>query len=355
MSADEIATLHVEYPRGRGGLKLRGGGAGLSWFDDRAPDHTDGDVSVFHVEVPRGAPVPLKVLRDDGAWMTGRNAVLSHGEHLRLRPCFERSSGTLSTLREVKMPWHGETGASLHMRVWLPPSYGEHDDRRYPVLYAQDGQSIWSDGTDPYGTWGFDHVLDALWDQGAIDDVIVVSLDTGERRIERLGPVADERFGGGAGPEHLRGMVEGLRPVIDAEYRTQTAAASTVLMGSSMGGLFSFYGAWMRPDVFGGAICLSSSFWFADRFMVRAVQTAAKPKKTATFYLDSGVAASGCEDDASTRDGVYNTRAMAQALRDLGLGRDQLHLLSWSGHRHDGPSWASRVGTPLQLFFPRAR
>ena len=62
----------------------------------------------------------------------------------------------------------------------------------------------------------------------------------------------------------------------------------------------------------------------------------------------------GFEEDASTRDGVHNTRALYRSLREhcYGFG-DDLYLLSWTGHHHDSRSWAARVSTPLQLFFPR--
>jgi predicted alpha/beta superfamily hydrolase len=122
-----------------------------------------------------------------------------------------------------------------------------------------------------------------------------------------------------------------------------------------MGGLFSLWAAWTRPDVFGGAICLSASFWWAERFMLKLVSSGTCPAPRPHLYLDSGAAAEGGEHDASTRDGVHNTRATYQALREhcYELGED-LHVLSWTGHHHDARSWSARVSTPLQLFFPRS-
>jgi predicted alpha/beta superfamily hydrolase len=349
-SSSDATILRAIYPRARGRVSLRGGGAGLDWERDRAPDQVDGDVSTFRLDVPHFDPVQLKLVRDDGAWMMGRNAVIGRGDEVVLRPAFNRGNGELSQLREVPVPG----GGALHIRVRLPPTYGEQDQQRYPVLYCQDGQSIWSDGTDPYGTWGLDHVIDELWDVGALEDMIVVSIDTGEGRLERLGPVTDPAHGGGGGEAHLRGMVDVLKPLIDAEYRTRAERASTVLLGSSMGGLFSLWAAWTRPDVFGGAICLSPCLWWGERFMMKLVSGGVCPAPRPNLYVDSGAAASGFEDDASTRDGVHNTRALYRELREhcYELGKD-LFLLSWTGHHHDSRSWAARVSTPLQLFFPR--
>jgi predicted alpha/beta superfamily hydrolase len=349
--SSDTTVVRAIYPRARGALALRGGSAGLDWFNDRAPDEVYGDVSIFRLSVPHFDPVQVKLVRADGAWMMGRNAVIGRGDQVVLRPAFDRANGELSGLRTVELPW----GGALHIRVRLPPSYHEQDEQRYPVLYSQDGQSVWSDGTDPFGTWGLDRVIDELWDLGALDEMIVVSIDTGEGRLERLSPVPDPAHGGGRGADHLRGMVEVLKPLIDAEYRTRPDRASTVLLGSSMGGLFSMWAAWTRPDVFGGAICLSPSFWWGERFILKLVSGGTCPAPRPNIYLDSGAAASGFEQDASTRDGVHNTRAMYRALREhcYGLGED-LYLLSWTGHHHDAQSWAARVSTPLQLFFPRS-
>lgn len=343
--------LRVVYPQSRGLLSLRGGSAGLDWFNDRAPHVVDGDVSTFHLDVPHFDPVQVKLVRSDGAWMTGRNAVIGRGDVVTLQPSFERSGGDLSGLMMLDVPG----GTSIAYRVRLPPSYGEQEGRRYPVLYAQDGQSIWSDGTDPFGTWGLDRVFDELWEVGALDEIIVVSIDTGLERLDKLGPVPDRHHAGGKGAAHLDGIVEHLKPHIDKTLRTLADRTNTVMLGSSMGGLFSLWSAWTRPDVFGGAICLSPSLWWGDRFMLRLVSSGHCPAPRPNLYLDSGAAESGMEEDASTRDGVHNARAIYRALREhcYGLSND-LFLLSWTGHQHDSRSWAARVSTPLQLFFPRS-
>lgn len=343
-------TLKVIYPASRGRVTLRGNAAGLDWVHDLAPIHVDGDVSTFRLRIPSYDPVQVKAVRDDGRWMVGRNAVVGRGETAVLRPAFEHETGRVTALHAVDVGH----GAQLHIRVRLPASYDEQTSLRYPVLYCQDGQSVWSDGTDPFGTWGLDHVLNELEDVGAIDEFLVVSIDTGLDRIHRLSPCPDAQHGGGGGGDHLRAIVDGLKPVIDASYRTRPDRASTVLLGSSMGGLFSFWAAWTRPDVFGGAICLSSSFWWADRAMLKLVSVGC-PAPRPTLYLDSGAAASGFEQDASTRDGVHNTRAVYRSLREHCYGPgDDLFLMSYPGHHHNAQSWAARVATPLQIFFPRS-
>jgi predicted alpha/beta superfamily hydrolase len=344
----EEVVVHAIYPRDRGRLTMRGGGSALDWHRDRAPDRVEGDVSTFHVPVVHGEPIELKLVRGDGAWMSGRNAVAGCGDVITLYPAFEGEQPPLEGWRSVDVP-----GGPMRFRVQLPPSYREQTSLRYPVIYAEDGQSLWSDSGDPFGTWQLDRVLDDLWDLGALAELIVVSIDTGTDRLDKLGPVADPKHGGGKGQAHLAAIVDVLKPLVDREYRTHPDRASTALLGASMGGLFSFWAAWTRPDVFGTAICLSSSFWWADRFLLRAVQSGACPAPRPRIYIDSGASSTGFEEDASMRDGVHNTRAMYRAL----LGHcyapdDDLHVLAWPGQEHDPVSWSSRVAFPLQLLFP---
>ena len=236
----------------------------------------------------------------------------------------------------------------------LPPSYDEQTSCRYPVLYAQDGQSLWSDGDDPFGLWNLDHVLDALWDVRALEELIVVSIDTKERRLERLGPVRDAEHGGGEGPAHLAAITAVLKPMIDRTLRTRPDRASTAILGSSLGGLFSFWAAWSRPDVFGAAMCLSPSFWWGNRWALRHVSRGVCPAPRPRLYLDSGAAASEHEFEGGTRDGMHHTRAMFRALvaHCYEPGQD-LQVLAFTGHNHEAASWAARIAVPLQLAFPR--
>ncbi len=352
MSLDpsDRATIRATYPTRPGALRLRGEAPGLEWNADQFPDVLEGDTCVFHVQVPPGEAVEIKLVRDDGTWMYGRNAVVGCGEVLELYPTFDHPGGRLTEVAELEVP----EGRALRFRVLLPPSYEEQPALRYPVMYVQDGQSVWSDSTDPFGSWGLDHVMDELWELGAMAEIIIVSIETAADRLSLLGPAPDRNYGGGEAGAHLSAIADRLKPHLDETYRTRPDRACTTLMGSSMGGLFSFYAAWERPEIFGGAICLSPSFWWADRFMVRRVSGGTCPLPRPRLYLDSGAATSAHEEDSATRDGIHTTRALHRALViHCYEPDDDLYLLSWAGHRHDPDSWAARVAVPLQLFHPR--
>lgn len=46
-----------------------------------------------------------------------------------------------------------------------------------------------------------------------------------------------------------------VKPELDAKFRTARERESTGILGSSMGGLFAFFAAWTRPDMFRKAAC----------------------------------------------------------------------------------------------------
>lgn len=342
--APPTTRVDVIYPRARGRIGLRGEEPALSWEETRAPTRIEGDRHVFELPIPESAILELKVVRDDGEWAGGRNYAVHAGDDLVIEPFFDRTGPELVT---------GQSVGDLAYDVLLPASYEEQENKRYPVLYMLDGQALWTTSEDPFGVWGLDAIVAQLEEIGAIEELVIIGIHTADRRAEILSPVPDAEYGGGEGPQLLDAIVGPLRAHVNATYRTRTERDDTGIMGSSMGGLFAFYAAMQRSDVFGKAGCLSSSFWWADRWAVRWVQGGHVPAERPHLYLDTGAARSALEEDANVRDGFHHTRAMFRALTEQGYetGLD-LDRLVFAGATHDAASWAARVGIPLQLLFP---
>jgi predicted alpha/beta superfamily hydrolase len=337
-------TIEVVYPPHRGAIGLRGNHAPLSWEHTTQPTRSEGEHHWFILHIPQGETLELKLVRGDEEWAQGRNYAVHAGDHLMLQPAFDRMKCELLPPQRIE---HG--GTAIAYQVLLPPSYGEQETKRYPVIYAQDGQALWSTSPDPFGVWRLDETLDSLLDLAVIQELIIVAIDTAEDRLGRLGPVPDPEHGGGQAQSHLAAIADGLKPVIDAQYRTLADREHTCVMGSSMGGVFSFYAAWTRPDVFGKAICLSSSFWWAGRHMIRSITRAPEPRPV--IYLDSGAALDPREP---AQDNFHHTRAMHRALDRVGYTPLELHRLTFPGQMHNAGAWAARVAIPLQLLFPAA-
>ena len=116
-------------------------------------------------------------------------------------------------------------GNARQLIIYLPPGYGADVNRRYPVLYMQDGQNLF-DGTTSYTPgqhWHLNETGDTLIREGAIAPVIIVGIyNTGEHRIEEYTPTADPNFkvGGQAGL-YGRMLTEELKPYVDRRYRTK--------------------------------------------------------------------------------------------------------------------------------------
>lgn len=147
-------------------------------------------------------------------------------------------------------------------RIWLylPRSYSTDLNRRYPVLYAHDGQNLFDRATSFSGEWCMDESLDNL-----SQELIVVGIDNGgSERINELTPFPNEEYGGGQADDYLDFIVHKLRPYINSRFRTKPERENTAILGSSLGGLCSFYAAIRHEDIFGLIGIFSPSFWFTN-------------------------------------------------------------------------------------------
>ena len=154
-------------------------------------------------------------------------------------------------------------------------------------------------------------------------------------------------------------LIQELKPQIDSKYRTRAEAASTAVMGSSMGGLCSLALAWDHPEVFGGAASLSGAFMVEQTNFLNAVLRAyhGKPKQT-RIYLDSGAT-----DFMGGDDGRLLTEAVAGEFRRVGWdGNLMLYLdakplttaeLEKTGLRQD--KWAEAQTSQHNEFYWRLR
>lgn len=162
------------------------------------------------------------------------------------------------------------------IRVWLPPRYERDTERRCRVIYLHDGQNLFDPALASGGvSWGVDEALAALIGLGEAPPTIVVGVWSTPQRWYEYAPElplralpADVRAGADA-EQNLPGaeltaetyvafLADELKPQIDQRFRTLPGRADTFVMGSSMGGLASLYALCRRPEVFGGAGCLST-------------------------------------------------------------------------------------------------
>src|SRR5438132_1161977 len=74
------------------------------------------------------------------------------------------------------------TGVRL-LRVWLPPGYDDPgNERRYPVLYLNDGQNLFDRTTAYTGIeWQADETADRLIREQTIPPMIIVGIDNAQK------------------------------------------------------------------------------------------------------------------------------------------------------------------------------
>jgi len=163
--------------------------------------------------------------------------------------------------------------------VYLPKDYSAYD-KKYPVIYMHDAQNLFDAKTSYVGEWNVDETLDSINAQ-----VIVIGIEHGgDKRIEELTPFPHPKYAGGKADAYLDFIVTTLKPKVDATFRTKTNAKNTAIMGSSLGGLVSFYAALKYPDVFGKVGCFSPSFWF-NRKDINDLLSKTENFKTKVYFL----------------------------------------------------------------------
>lgn len=231
-----------------------------------------------------------------------------------------------------------ELRTSRDLVAALPPSYAA-GDRRYPVLYMQDGQNLFDPATSHAADWGLPATLDALADRG-VEAIVVGIPNAGRRRSYEYSPFRDTIHGGGGGGDrYLAFLMRTVKPLVDRSFRTLPERAHTVIAGSSLGGLISLYALWRHAEVFGAAGVLSPALWFADRAMLRYAERTA-PRLPGRIYLDVGT--------GEGEEAVTDARALREILTRPGFARcTELAWVEEEGGGHDEGAWGRRFSHAL--------
>lgn len=233
-----------------------------------------------------------------------------------------------------------------NLLVWLPPSYRDND-RRFPVIYMHDGDNLFDENATPYGEWQVDETLTQLAEDG-MEAIVVGIPNMAEMRFSEYCPFDEVKPA--LGDAYLRFIVDTIKPMIDADFRTQREAASAAIFGSSMGGLISLYGFLKYPNVFGLCGAFSPVFWFNGDALYQTVL--AEAIGNGRVYLDVGtkegevygalVSHGPISDDAAHdayRDGVRHLR---DGLLHKGYARNLLYVEDEDA-LHNESAWAKRL------------
>lgn len=324
-------TVRVFYPPSDLSMRLR---TEDDWQRDVEPVAVEqgGTCHVFRLRLARPYLYLKPVLRrgDEVRWAAGDNVMIVaalEGVPRDVYPYFVAPVVcSEADLHEVV----SRNGSRRHgCRVYLPPGYAENTLQRFPVVYMQDGNNLFFPQESYAGTtWRVRETLERLTTMNQTTEMIVVGIQPEDRMVDYTQP-GYEAYG--------RFLAQDLKPLVDASYRTRPEASHTAVIGSSLGGVVSFYLAWEHPGSFGLAACLSSTFGHKDDLRERV---AAEPRRDIRLYLDSGFPS----------DNFEVTKQLAATLFERGwrLGTDLLYL-AFPEASHQEAAWATRLHIPFQF------
>ncbi len=323
-------------------LRPRLGGDHSDWV----PEEMNEEITFFWAVIESTSPIgAMYKFEADGQWWADPWARAHNFD----------TNGELSYIRGPGAHlerWPGVSDGVLPartLRVWVPLESATHQ------LYLQDGQNLF-DPNAPFGGWRLQESLGPRTMAIGIDCIP-------DQRRDEYGHVQDNAYGnieGGRAEDYRILVMETIRPLIERNYGK---AAVVGIMGSSMGGLVSFYIGLKNREDFQFVGSLSGAFDWGSR---DGHSTTMQDLYTESghngmpLYLDSGGnPGSGCVDedgdgaweDSIEADFYCSNRQMADRLAELGWswGTDLWHWWEPDG-AHSEDAWAARVWRPLRVF-----
>jgi predicted alpha/beta superfamily hydrolase len=179
-------------------------------------------------------------------------------------------------------------GRHYALYIHLPASYATEPGKRYPVVFVTDGY------------WDFMKLVaiggPLIYDKVAPEFITVAmsyageNLNYGDLRRWELSPV---KFGepleaSGRAKDYLETIEDVFIPLIDKEYRTDPK--QRVLGGASLGGLFTLYSMFTKPDLFSAYIAVTPAVVVGDGWLLKYEEEFAKAGKSinARLYMTMG-------------------------------------------------------------------
>ncbi len=319
------------------------------------------DTGVFSLSVslPRGFPLEYKFTR--GSWLTVEKGV--KGEEIPNRTLVVLQDTTIEIevanwrdFLENERKSHNISGNVEKIefksrilryynprKVWiyLPPDY-EVSNKRYPVLYMQDGQNLFDDSESYAGEWHVDEILEEMYKEKGFSLIVVGIENAQEYRIDEYSPYFNEKYSrGGGGKLYVDFVVKELKPFIDQNYHTEPQI--TGILGSSLGGLISIYAGFLYPEIFKIVGSMSGAFWFNPEIKDFISRSEVCPQRV---YLDWGLKESENPDFY-----VKGNREILGTLKNRFGQRIEFKWVEDPEGIHHESSWSKRFRSAVEFLF----
>ncbi len=230
-----------------------------------------------------------------------------------------------------------QLGRDRTIRILLPRQYAQ-TDKRFPVLYMQDGQNLFDPATAAFDDWKLPKIMAQ---QPLKKQAIIVGIDNGG--IDRIHEYAPFQRGknGGQGDAYVRFIIETLKPFVDSQYRTLPERDTTGIAGSSMGGLIALYAGLNYGHIFGKTGVLSPSIWFNP--MVLTITQKTPPQYLSRFYV--------CASKNEMRGMETTMQNTYWALKNNGFNDDQIRVVIKERGKHNEIFWRSAFKPMFEWLF----
>ncbi len=251
-------------------------------------------------------------------------------------------------ITEIHIPYFDE---NRKLRIYLPDTYNENDATRYPVIYMQDGQNIYT-GETAFGgdSWGVLETASKMEKEGF--EAIIVGIDNAQmRRADEYLPCKNT-YGnsdfpvnsmGGYADQYADFFVNTLKKYIDETYKTKPDFDNTTICGSSMGGVISAYISAKYPDVFSKMGIFSLASWLCEETFLDYINTS-KLNTKAKYYIQVGTNEGHVKDDELLPQMyINNSINYHKLLIQKGININNLHFGIGVGDQHNEKYWAKYV------------
>lgn len=342
--------IRVQHPKAAS-LQLRGDTAPLSWTSSMAPTSVNGTEARF-VLPPASGPIQVKPVLQEGTgdpvWSIGANYLVQPAAERVIHPYFDpkHAAGRRENFEVKAIGDPKATPGPRTVRVFLPPGYDENTLAHYPLLLMWDAQNVFEDATATFAVaWKAQDALMKSLAAGKLTEVVIAAVDHGGKaRIHEYTPWADSKEGGGGGENTMKWIDTTVLPELDQRYRLLPGRDNRIVGGSSLGGIMSLYAALTRPKTFGGGVCMSGAWWWADEQSLTFAKSELKAALPTRLWVDAG----------TVNDGLPLTQKLRDLLLSGGLKLDEtLGYYEHQGADHSEGAWQKRVHLALEFFFDR--
>ena len=247
--------------------------------------------------------------------------------------------------------------------VWLPPNFDPK--KKHDLLIMHDGQNLF-DGTKTWNgqEWELDEWAAKLISENELSSFIIVGIhNSGKNRWNDYFPensydfVSDIKFLGKNKPPlnanlYLKYIVNEVIPYTRSKYLKSSKDFKIIIGGSSMGGLISMYAAFEYPEIFDGAICMSTHWpgaYVIDEnplpdAIFNYMEKNIPISKNKRFYFDYG-------DKGLDKHYPQYSKTLDSIFTQNGYSNQNYRNMYFKNESHNEEAWSKRVNIPLKFIF----